>query len=93
MGDCEGNDQLCKKYKSNSVKTARISRFCGTSPKDADNPDVCCIKNHQKEMFEIISYYTADELKSVSFHKHSNAFYKLHFGASATGVYGGTPCI
>ena len=49
VGDYERNYQLCGKYKSHSVKTARISRFCETSPQDADNPDVCCIKNHQKE--------------------------------------------
>ena len=88
IGDCKGNDKLCGRLASHSVKMNGLCRDCLVKMEDADDVE------HQCEFIktETIENMTPEQLKEISFHDlDNNAFWNIDFGHDEDGIYGATP--
>jgi hypothetical protein len=88
IGDCKGNDALCGRVASHSLKCAMLCRECKVRSVDGDDPYHICQfisksdfdNKSRKQLREDMSYYSIE-----------NAFNKLHFGARTEIVNQVTP--
>ena len=85
IGDCEGNDRLCGRYKSHNTKY--LCRDCDCLSVAGDNPDTTCTPITQA----IIQSKSKKELLSFCHYGVDNAFHKLWFGGDTDGIHGCSP--
>ncbi len=87
IGDAQGNDVLCGRYKSRS-KTKYLARDCDVTVEKSDDPCVQC-KFHK--MSSLLQLNNA-QLNELAFRKlNPHAFADIDFGANPYGINGCTP--
>jgi hypothetical protein len=84
IGDCEGHDKLCGRYKSHTQKVKGLCRDCDVPTKYADNVDWRCSYRTASEL----RTKTAEELADFSFYHINNALHSLSFGSTFRGFIG-----
>ena len=87
IGDCKGNDSLCGRFGSHSKTSRGFCRDCKVTFSESDNPNHNCVFIEKSDIFG----KPKEVLNSIGFHKISNAFDSIDFGAHSFGVYGATP--
>ena len=87
IGDCEGNDRLCGRFKSHNSRY--LCRDCDCLQEDGDNTEgLSCIPTDESKMMALSKN---NQLKSFSHYDIDNAFHKLWFGGDVQGIHGCTP--
>ena len=87
LGDCEGSDDLCGRYKSHSGLVKSLCRDCDCPTAEADSPNVICRPRKRMDLFGA----TDDELQEMSHYKLDNAFDEIHMADNEQGISGATP--
>ena len=90
VGDAEGHDKLCGRYKVHH-NFKQLCHECNCLVEDADDPDVCCIRTRACDIAMLVDLGDLDALKEISYHIISNAFTPLDFGANIYGINGCCP--
>ena len=87
IGDCEGNDRLCGRYKSHNSKF--LCRDCDCLSEFGDNPNQRCFPTTQA-LIQTKSN-NAKDLSDFCHYNVDNAFHKLWFGGDNDGIHGCSP--
>jgi hypothetical protein len=90
-GDTAGHDKLCGKYScrgNNRVQS--ICRYCDISTEHLDDPDEP-YKLRTEAQFISAAKSGFTSCQEISVHPVNNAFWKVNFCGTNTGVYGSTP--
>ena len=77
IGDCKGNDLLCGRYGSHSMKVKHLCRDCNVLTENGDDPNHICTMWTRND----ICNKSKEEMNDISFHHINNAFNEIHFGA------------
>ena len=77
IGDCKGNDLLCGRYGSHSIKVKRLCRDCDVLSLSGDDHNHMCWFLSRGD----IENRTIEEMNNLSFHSINNAFSDVYFGA------------
>ena len=73
VGDVEGHDKLCGRYKvHHNIK--QLCHECDCLLEDADDPNVCCIRTRASGIALLVDLGDLKALKEISYHAISNAF-------------------
>lgn len=87
IGDCKGADALCGRFGTHSKHLKCLVRDCQVPTKEGDNFNFKC-QYHEVETMKNLS---SAALQKLSFHKITNAFYKMEFGGDPYGIFLATP--
>ena len=87
LGDCEGADVLCGRYKSHLLNVKSLCRDCDCPTLQADNPNYACIPRKRIDLFGA----TDTELQQMSHYRLENAFDEIQMADSIEGISGATP--
>ena len=77
IGDCKGNDLLCGRYGSHSMKVKHLCRDCNVLTENGDDPNHICKMWTRQD----ICNKSKEEMNDISFHHINNTFDDIHFGA------------
>jgi hypothetical protein len=83
IGDCEGHDKLCGRYKSHSQNVKGLCRDCDIPTREADNVDWKC---NFRSSFELENM-NVQQLGDISFYPLDNALHSLSFASTVRGFF------
>jgi hypothetical protein len=83
IGDCEGHDKLCGRYKSHGQHVRGLCRDCDVPTTQADNVDWKCSFRTASQL----QGYTIDQLTAISIYDIFNALYSISFGGTSRGFF------
>ena len=90
VGDVEGHDKLCGRYKvHHNIK--QLCHKCDCLLEDVDDPNVCCIWTRASDIALLVNLWDLKALKEISYLSIHNAFTSLCFGATIYGINGCCP--
>jgi hypothetical protein len=81
IGDCEGHDKLCGRFKSHAQNVKGLCRDCNIPTANADDVDWKCVYRTSSNL----KNHTAEELTNISFYNIDNALHSISFGSTSRG--------
>jgi hypothetical protein len=81
IGDCEGHDKLCGRYRIHGQNVKGLCRDCDIPTVNADNVDWKCVYRESS----YLRRHTAEELVNISFYEIDNALHSVSFGGTSRG--------